>query len=171
MKLISSTPEFHASNTVRRTGEARPVTPPPEMSDSEYKAILYINLFGGLDSFNVLTPHDNGGMCYLYDDYFTARGGSAGIGLTMDEILPIDGRSAGITGCITFGVNNLLPAFRDIYNEGKGIFLANMGHLHKPVTKDNWQTETRTDLFSHHTMKKESHEVDAFKEGEGPGVL
>jgi len=28
-----------------------------------------------------------------------------------------------------------------------------------------------TDLFSHHAMKKESHEVDAFKEGEGPGVM
>ena len=32
-------------------------------------------------------------------------------------------------------------------------------------------TETRTDLFSHHTMKLESHVVDAFREGEGPGVL
>ena len=58
-------PEFHASNTVRwRTGEARPVTPPTEMSESEYKAILYINLFGGMDSFNVLTPHNNGGICF-----------------------------------------------------------------------------------------------------------
>ncbi len=44
-------------------------------------------------------------------------------------------------------------------------------HLHKPVTKDNWFTETKTDLFSHHTMKFESHAVDAFREGDGPGVL
>lgn len=48
---------------------------------------------------------------------------------------------------------------------------ARVSHLHKPVTKDNWLTETRTDLFSHHTMKLESHAVDAFREGEGPGVL
>ena len=46
-----------------------------------------------------------------------------------------------------------------------------VGHLHKPVTKDNWFTETRTDLFSHHTMKHESFVVDAFREGAGPGVL
>ena len=44
-----------------------------------------------------------------------------------------------------------------------------VGHLHKPVTKDNWLTETRTDLFSHHSMKHESFAVDAFREGEGPG--
>lgn len=31
--------------------------------------------------------------------------------------------------------------------------------------------ETNTDLFSHHTMKHESHVVDAFREGDGPGVL
>jgi uncharacterized protein (DUF1501 family) len=134
-----------------------------------FRGVL-VNLFGGADTFNFLTPHNEGG-CYLYDDYFEARGGRNGIGLRIDQILAINGTSAGIVGCRTFGVNNLLPAFKDIYDQGKGIFLANMGHLHKPVTPDNWQTETRTDLFSHHSMKRESHEVDAFKEGEGPGVL
>jgi hypothetical protein len=64
-----------------------------------------------------------------------------------------------------------MSAYREIYDEGKGIFLANMGHLHKPVTKSNWMTETRTDLFSHHSMKKEAQFVDAFREGAGPGVL
>lgn len=49
--------------------------------------------------------------------------------------------------------------------------LAVPSHLHKPVTKANWLAETRTDLFSHHTMKLESHVVDAFREGKGPGVL
>ena len=49
--------------------------------------------------------------------------------------------------------------------------MANMGHLHKTVTKETWLIETRTYLFSHHTMKAEEHRVDAFKEGDGPGVL
>lgn len=39
------------------------------------------------------------------------------------------------------------------------------------MTKADWLRETRTDLFSHHTMKAESHMVDAFREGDGPGVL
>ena len=155
---------------VRKTGSPRTVTPPSPKSPEPYKAIVFINLFGGIDSFNILTPHSEGG-CYLYDDYFEARGGDEGIGLTIDELLTIDGSSAGIDGCNTFGVNSMLPAFKNIYDEGKGIFLANMGHLHKTVTKETWLTETRTDLFSHHTMKAEEHRVDAFKEGDGPGVL
>lgn len=131
---------------------------------------MYINLLGGIDSFNILTPHSDGG-CTLYDEYYRARGGEAGIGLTLDNILPIDGTSAGIAGCNTFGVNSLFPALKDIYDEGKGMFMANMGHLHQPVTKENWRRETRTDLFSHQSMRAEQHKVDAFKEGDGTGVL
>ena len=51
------------------------------------------------------------------------------------------------------------------------VCVSHLSHLHKPVTKANWLKETRTDLFSHHTMKAESHVVDAFREGDGPGVL
>ena len=186
--------------TVKKTGSKRAITPLPTKSSEPYKAIVYIYLSGGLDSFNLLTPHNDSG-CYLYDNYYTARGGSEGVGLTIDEILPIDGTSAGIEGCNTFGVNKLMSAYKEIYDEGKGIFLANMGvsnlrrytpccnlnlhppnrwrlvttipsqHLHKPVHKGNWMTETRTDLFSHHSMKREAQYVDAFREGAGPGVL
>ena len=143
MKLLTTTPEFHSTNSLRKTGAPRAVTPPPEMSSTPYKAIVYINLFGGADSFNMLTPHRNGGSCDLYRDYYEARGGRNGIGLKMDQILPIDGSTAGISGCDKFGVNSMLPAFKEIFDQGKGIWLANMGHLHKPVTKANWMTETR----------------------------
>ena len=155
---------------MRKTGSPRSVTPTLPKSTDPYKAIVFIDLVGGIDSFNILTPHSEGD-CYLYEEYFKARGGEDGIGLTIDEMLPIDGKSAGIDGCNTFGVNSMLSAYKDIYDEGKGIFLANMGHLHKPVTKANWLAETRTDLFSHHTMRAEHHRVDAFKEGDGQGVL
>jgi hypothetical protein len=161
MKLLTSTPEFHTTNTLRKTGASRSVTPPPKMSTTPYKAIVYVNLFGGADTFNILTPHDNGGACFLYNDYFEARGGASGIGLSMDEILPINGSSAGISGCDTFGVNRMLPAMKSIYDEAKGLFFANVGHLHKPVDKGNWMTETRTDLFSHHTMKVSENKLHA----------
>ena len=42
--------------------------------------------------------------------------------------------------------------------------MANIGHLHKPVTKNNWYTETKTHLFSHKTMEREAQLVDAFQE-------
>ena len=86
---------------------------------------MHINLSGGVDSFNILTPGAT--FCPLYNEYFEARGGAAGIGLMKDEVLPIDGASAMIFECDTLGVNKNLTAFKDIYDEGKGIFFANMG--------------------------------------------
>ncbi|KAL7553976.1 hypothetical protein ACHAWF_017328 [Thalassiosira exigua] len=170
LKLLVSLPEFHTSNTLSKTGSSRPITPPADKSSAPYRAIVYIHLNGGADSFNILSPGSIG-CSGLYDDYFAARGGGAGIGLKPDEILNIDAASAQMLGCSTLGVTHLLPAYKDIFDEGKGIFFANVGHLHKPVDKTNWLTETRTDLFSHHTMRLESMLIDAFREGEGPGVL
>ena len=170
IELLSTAPEFHTSNTLRKTGLPRTLTPQPNSTSSDYKAILYIDLFGGIDSFNILTPHPDGG-CDLYDDYFAARGGEMGIGLTPDEMNIIDGSSAGIPGCSKMGVHKKMSIYKDIFDEGSGIFIAGMGHLHKPVNKDNWITETQTDLFSHTSMKRESHRVDAFLEANGPGVL
>jgi uncharacterized protein (DUF1501 family) len=111
---------------VKRTGEARTVTPPASKSSEPYKAIVYIYLGGGLDSFNLLTPGSQG-CTSLYNSYFQARGGKEGVGLTADDMLTIDGSSAGINGCSTFGVNKLMSAYKQIFDEGKGIFLANMG--------------------------------------------
>ena len=110
---------------MRKTGSPRSTTPPAAKSSSPYKAIVYISLSGGADSFNILTPGTSD--CPLYDEYFEARGKGAGIGLTSDDILPINGSSAGISECGTFGVNKLLSAYKGIFDEGKGIFLANMG--------------------------------------------
>jgi hypothetical protein len=59
MKLILMMPEFHATNVFKSIPESR--TEPPLLSDptNDYKAIVYVNLDGGLDSFNVLVPHSN----------------------------------------------------------------------------------------------------------------
>lgn len=46
-----------------------------------------------------------------------------------------------------------------------------VGHLQKPVTASNFLAETKTQLFSHHTMKEESFKVDAFNERDETGIL
>ena len=46
-----------------------------------------------------------------------------------------------------------------------------IGHLQKPVTASNFLAETKTQLFSHHTLEQESFKVDAFKERGDTGVL
>jgi uncharacterized protein (DUF1501 family) len=112
---------------VRKTGSPRSITPPAAKSSSPYKAIVYISLAGGADSFNILTPGASDCVA-LYQEYMEARGeGHSNIGLKADEILPIDGSSAGIRGCNTLGVNKLMSAYKNIFDEGAGIFFANMG--------------------------------------------
>ena len=67
--------------------------------------------------------------CMLYEEYSKARDGvgRSFFGLKRDEILPINGTSARISQCNTLGVNHLLPAYQCIFDEGCGVFFANMG--------------------------------------------
>lgn len=125
LKLLMATPEFQTSNTIRQTGNKRSITPPAVKSSKPYKAIVYINLAGGADSFNILTPGASGGCSSLYNEYWEARGRGAGIGLTSSEIDDI--WITGMDGCEKLGVSKHLSAYKDIYNENKGIFFANMG--------------------------------------------
>ena len=56
-KLISSTPEFQSNNVFNNKADLRPEVTFPDPSGERYKAILYLKLDGGVDSFNVLVPH------------------------------------------------------------------------------------------------------------------
>ncbi len=117
---------LYCHTSVRKSGSPRTITPPAAKSSAPYKAVVYINLAGGVDSFNILTPGPSN--CALYNEYMDARGkGSSNIGLKAEEILPIDGSSARLSQCSTLGVNKLLSAYKDIFDEGSGVFFANMG--------------------------------------------
>lgn len=58
-KLIIATPEFHSSGTFKPLEASRPEPTLPPESDNGYKAVVYVNLDGGLDSFNTLVPHSS----------------------------------------------------------------------------------------------------------------
>jgi uncharacterized protein (DUF1501 family) len=60
---------------------------------------------------------------------------------------------------------------KSLYDAGEVTFFGNMGHLSKPVTKDNYFTETNAQLFSHFGMMEEAQYVDAFRENAGTGVV
>jgi hypothetical protein len=45
-----------------------------------------------------------------------------------------------------------------------------IGHLQKPVTASNFLAETKTQLFSHHTMEQEAFKVDAFRQRDDTGM-
>ena len=142
-KLMITSPEFHSTNIFHSTDQLRPVPDAPVQSDEPYKAIVFFNLNGGMDGFNMLVPHVD---CLVYTNYANARGF---IALPPNELLPL---ATGITGqvCDKFSVHKKLPVVRDLFDRGQLSFVANMGILQQPVQKDNWRKlHSKTALFAH----------------------
>eukprot|EP00957_Ditylum_brightwellii_P015741 1186710-Ditylum_brightwellii.AAC.1 len=167
-QLIATSPGFHSTSSIdRKNGRERLPSPKAHPADVDYKAIVVLNLFGGVDSFNILAPQNGNDCADLYTEYREARGSA---GMVDKDLLSINATGSN-QPCTDFGVHRALQEFQTIYNEGNGAFLANFGHLFKPVTKKDWLFETKTDLFSHYTMNQDAQRVDAFQEVAGTGVL
>jgi hypothetical protein len=58
-KLFLTSPEFHSTNVYESTNAARLEAPRPQPSQRTYKAVVFLNLDGGFDSYNMLVPHSN----------------------------------------------------------------------------------------------------------------
>ena len=86
----------------------------------------------------------------LYEEYRNARGEVA---LAKDKLLTIDTSSS--QNCSKFGIHPNLPLLRDLYDDGEAIFLANIGVLTEPVTKDDYEDKTLTQLFAHNTSESD----------------
>lgn len=168
--IIATSPEFHSTNIVRSMGTTRPVPTPPQSSKKGYKAVVYVLLAGGVDSYNMLVPHtcsstnDDGKT--LLEQYNAER---TTVGFTDDERT----RIVNATGqpCDQFAVHPQLEIVEQLYKEGNLAFFANAGVLNAPVTKRNYNMVTKTTLFDHNSMQKEAQKVDPFDKALGSGIL
>ena len=119
-------------------------------TSTDYKALVCVFLFGGVDANNVLVPTDTGG----YGQYAAVRGASSGIQLTQAELLPI---APLVTNTYTtFGLHPSLPQMKTLFDAGKLAFLANVGTLTQPTTKADYVAGKRPDnLYSHSDQQGE----------------
>ena len=150
-KLLFTSAEFHTTNVnLRHSMQVDPPPPPPTApsSESEYKAVVVISLFGGMDSFNFLVPHsgckDEAGAARDYHaEYTEARGENA---LPLSNIVPISA-TGGSFGqpCDMMGINADAHGqwLAQLYNDGDAAFLANIGCLVEPVTKSEVLNRTK----------------------------
>ncbi|MDB4388256.1 DUF1501 domain-containing protein [Akkermansiaceae bacterium] len=93
-------------------------------STEDYKALVCVFLAGGNDSFNMLSPVDQGG----YSEYATARGAVA-LGLDQFNTLNTsasDGRM--------LGLHSAMEEIHSLYSDGNAAFVANVGTLIEPTT-------------------------------------
>ena len=108
----------------------------------DYKALVCVFMSGGHDSFNMLVPTSTS----EFNDYTNTRSNLALDRSTLLELHPSnnEGRS--------FGLHPAMPAVQELFNAGKAAFIANVGTLIQPTTRDEVWDEVSTlplGLFSH----------------------
>lgn len=171
-QLVVSSSEFHSTNKIQKSGEARVLDTSSGVSSTEpYKALVYLYLAGGLDSFHMLAPHTCAPID-VYERFRAIRGKnslSEGIGLTLAEMLVIDGNNVN-QPCSKFGIHPNLPVLQTLYNEGDAAFVANAGLIAELVDVNNYRQMTPVQLFAHNDMTRETQKEDIFDEFVGTGV-
>ena len=109
---------------------------------SDYKALVCVFLFGGVDGNNVLVPLDTAG----YAQYAKVRGATSGIGLTQAELLPITPTNLGTP----FGLHPSLGEMQSLFAGAHLALLANVGTLTQPTSTAQYKAGVRPEnLYSH----------------------
>lgn len=162
--LFLGSPQFHASNqcapvttdnatvaaaTSAASSSAAPSTTDGPKADEPYKAIVYVKLRGGMDSFNALVPHSSCFSKDMFQEYRDVRGNVA---LDRDSLRQIDAFSSGQV-CGTFGLHPALRTLQALYAEGDAVMLANTGVLVGPVTRDG-NEPLPSGIFSHNKQQE-----------------
>ena len=166
-KLMAAVPEFHATNVVQANSFSRPNIDIPRPSQRRYKAVVFVNLNGGCDSFNLLVPHSG---CIGRDMYNHYKGVRSGIAVPKDDLLTIDA-SGSDQVCSTFGIHPDVPIIKRMYDEGDLLWMSNLGVLQKGTSKESWkQDTTSTNLFAHNFQQQEVQNMDIFDSQVGRGI-
>jgi uncharacterized protein (DUF1501 family) len=107
---------------------------------SDYKALVCVFLYGGVDGNNLVVPIDSA----TYAQYSAVRTAASGVNLTQAELLPIQPSATG-----PYGLHPELSDIHPLFAAGKLAILANVGPLNEPTTKANYFAKRPDNLFSH----------------------
>jgi uncharacterized protein (DUF1501 family) len=108
---------------------------------SDYKALVCVFLYGGVDGNNLVVPLDTAG----YGQYSAVRTAASGVNLTQAELLPI--QPANTPG--PYGLHPELSEIHPLFAQRRLAILANVGPLNSPTTKATYLARRPDNLFSH----------------------
>ena len=172
-KLIIGSAEFRTQSDNRTRANMRPDAPVIISQNRSYRATVMIYADGGMDSANHLIPLDG---CAAdqplqgYDHYALNRGPE--MALPRHTLLPI-AVPEGTQPCTTFGLHPLLAGLKQMYDDGNAMYIANIGNLIEPMTKEQFRAKSRripSGLFGHNTQISQAQSVEAQNPG-AKGVL
>lgn len=150
-QLITLSPEFQTTNTPTRLSESRAIPEKPNPSGEPYKAVIYVNLAGGADSYNMLVPNvcsgTNAKGISVAEQYLQERQelafnrGQGEFSVTI---------SASNQPCSSFAVHDELKLVKELYDGGDLLWVANTGVVNENgMTASTFNAKTRTQLFAH----------------------
>ncbi len=93
--------------------------PGPARADGDYKALVFVFLFGGADSFNMVVPKSD---TPRYDRYAQIRGGMA---IPRDQLLDLSGSA--------YGFHPRMTRMQELFNQGRLAVVGNVGVLNQPI--------------------------------------
>lgn len=138
---VGSASLLSALLNLRMASTAAAESLPVSYEDDDYKALVCLFFSGGIDSYNMLVPRGE-----AYNEYAAVRGRLA---LPEEVLLPInplnDARRP-------LGVHPGLASMNHLFNQGQAAWLANVGTMIEPVTREHYQNGTARlplGLFSH----------------------
>ena len=180
-QLMITAPEFHATN-LNPPSEAPPRVPSASGSGSArssgsgggaggsgsagsgsaggFKAIIVIYLAGGADTYNLLVPHSNCASRDLFAHYEGVRGDVALPKATLLDVAVTEASAP--QPCATFGVHPALEYVRQLYNEGDAAFVANVGTMIEPLTREEYHDGSKRippQGFAHNMGTKAAHSL------------
>jgi uncharacterized protein (DUF1501 family) len=110
-------------------------------SAADYKALVCVFLYGGMDGNSVVIPNDTAG----YAQYASVRSTASGLNIAQASLLPIQpGNTA-----TPFGLHSQLAEIHPLFAQKKLAVLANVGTLTQPTTKANYAAARPDSLYSH----------------------
>lgn len=157
-QIFAFTPEFHITNNLRDSAASAnpqvrpqdPVTLPPQPPPvTNYKAIIYLWLGGGSDTYNAVIPYTCASN--LATQYSTVRGDLA---VSADSVVQIP-ETTGNQPCSMFGLHPSLSTVAQLYKSGDAAVMANIGSLVERLDKYQYQANSRLvpqSLFAHNVQ-------------------
>jgi uncharacterized protein (DUF1501 family) len=110
-------------------------------SVDDYKALVCVFLYGGVDGNSLVVPADSAG----YARYAAARSVASGVNLAQAALLPIQPANT----ASLYGLHPELLEIHPLFAQKKLAILANVGTLNTPTTKATYLANRPDNLFSH----------------------
>jgi len=141
-QAILLTPEYHnlGAPMVNSTEARSPQSESRHDGDSSYKAVVFLMLAGGADTYNAVVPVD----CELAQEYAKRRGSASLDPRTVHKI-ETQGQQ-----CEKYGLHPSFSFLADLYDKGQMAVMSNIGGLVEPTNRSMLdQTQRCNAQYSH----------------------